>query len=90
MLEHWGLNLDDETFDKVFKSFDISNTGYISFRDFQTTLGHVMQPMQTRYFRAEREHRPTDQMQPTCEIKGCIRHPLGYYSLCILHMKEQK
>lgn len=48
-----------------------------------------MQPMQTRYFRAEREQRQKD-IQATCEIRGCIRHPLGYYPLCILHMKEQK
>ena len=86
MLEHWGLHFDDELFDKVFNYFDISNTGTITFEDFQKTFGPIMQPMQTRYFRGESMDKK--ELQRTCQIQGCLRHPLGYYPLCILHMKE--
>ena len=88
MLEHWGIQLDDVTFQRVFDEFDRHKKGRISFLDFRATVGEVMLPQEGPYFRLDQG--PQRGRELLCSVKGCQRTPLGSHGLCVLHMRERK
>lgn len=38
-LEFWGLSINQEQFNKLFKKFDLDGDGFISYKDFQHSIG---------------------------------------------------
>ena len=53
-LDHWGLNVTDEEFQKIFKVFDVDGDGKISYNDFHRAVGHEIHPGETLYFRQDK------------------------------------
>ena len=51
LFEHWGLQLNQEQFEKVFQKFDYDNDGKISYNDLQRIVGKILAPYENLYFR---------------------------------------
>ena len=50
-LNFWGMDISEEEFNKCFKNFDLDGDGFISYKDFQMSIGSDMFPMEGLYFR---------------------------------------
>ncbi len=50
-LDHWGIYVNDETFQQIYKSLDWDKDGKVSYTDFQKTIGREIHPGEALYFR---------------------------------------
>ena len=50
-LNFWGIDITEAQFKKCFSKFDIDCDGYISYKDFQLSIGSDMFPAEGLYFR---------------------------------------
>jgi Ca2+-binding EF-hand superfamily protein len=50
-LNFWGMEITAEEFKKVFDKFDLDGDGFISYKDFQVSIGCEMFPAEGLYFR---------------------------------------
>lgn len=57
-MHHWGLNLTEEQFSRLFSHFDVDGDGKISYEDFMTTAGTEINPMEQLYFRQDTDKAP--------------------------------
>ena len=53
-LKFWGLDISDKDFLHCFKKFDIDGDGFISYKDFQMSIGSEMFPSEGLYFRQDK------------------------------------
>jgi Ca2+-binding EF-hand superfamily protein len=53
-LNFWGMDLSEKDFKKVFNNFDMDKDGFISYKDFQLSIGSDMFPAEGLYFRQDK------------------------------------
>ena len=87
ILEHWGICLEPDDFEKVFRWFDPTGKGHFSISELQNAVGNTIQPQEGLYFRQDNFIKEPFRK---CNIASCSRRPLGFSDLCINHLKEQK
>ena len=51
ILDHWGLQVPQETFNDLFRYLDEDGDGVISYKDFVLRVGSEIHPSETLYFR---------------------------------------
>lgn len=71
----------------MFSWFDPAGKGYFTLAELQNTVGNIIQPPETLYFRQDNS---VNERQRFCVTKNCQRKPLGYAELCIVCMKQEK
>jgi Ca2+-binding EF-hand superfamily protein len=49
-LNFWGMEVQQDIFEQVYKKFDLDGDGLISYKDFQTSIGAEMFPAEGLYF----------------------------------------
>jgi len=52
-LNFWGMDMNEADFEKIFARFDIDGDGFISYKDFQVSIGKDMFPAEGLYFRQD-------------------------------------
>lgn len=52
-LKNWGLFLNHEQFEHLYKEFDTDGDDTISYQDFKKTIGDKIQPEENLYFRQD-------------------------------------
>jgi len=62
-LNFWGMDISEAETQKCFSKFDIDRDGFISYKDFQTSIGADMFPAEGLYFRQDKEQ--------ACKINSC-------------------
>jgi Ca2+-binding EF-hand superfamily protein len=67
-LNHWGIHVTDETFNKIFETLDWDKDGKVSYTDFQKTVGREIHPGESLYFRQDK---PTMLEMTTCKHLKC-------------------
>jgi len=50
-LQFWGMDISEKEIDKCFTNFDYDGDGFISYKDFQNSIGTEMFPQEGLYFR---------------------------------------
>jgi hypothetical protein len=83
-LKHWGLIVEDKHFDNLFNKFDADKDGKISYRDFQTTVGHELFPAEGLYFRQDKS---ANLRIIACKHDRCWAATPMYANFCPLHSK---
>ena len=83
-LTHWGISTSKEKFDEVFNYFDHDGDGKISYKDFQATIGKVMQPDKGAYWRRDMP-RPT--RIKSCKNDHCWLVAPEFSNYCKIHHK---
>lgn len=53
-LNFWGMDLAESEISKSFNNFDMDKDGYISYKDFQLSIGTEMFPEEGLYFRQDK------------------------------------
>lgn len=67
-LNNWGLDLDEEKFNRVYDAFDLDKDGLIGYNDFKRTIGEKIQPEEFLYFRQDN---PSTFLLNPVEQKNC-------------------
>lgn len=52
-LNFWGMDITEEEINRCFNNFDIDKDGFISYKDFQKSIGSEMFPAEGLYFRQD-------------------------------------
>ena len=86
-LEHWGMQIPDDKFQELFGNFDADGDGLISYKDFQMTVGKVMQPDQGAYWRQDM---PRQIRIKSCKANQCWHVAQDFVPYCKIHLKMQQ
>jgi Ca2+-binding EF-hand superfamily protein len=62
-LAFWGMDITDAEFNSAYGQFDVDGDGFISYKDFQQSIGSEMFPQEGLYFRQDKPQ--------ICKINVC-------------------
>ena len=76
------MELSEEQFEKVFNRFDLDKDGFISYKDFQLSIGMDMFPQEGLYFRQDV---PQNAKINTCHHPHCVQPTKNNQNYCEVH-----
>ena len=68
-LNHWGITTTPQEFEEIWSKYDLDKDGFISYADFQATLGMELFPQEGLYFRQDKE---TAVRIESCQHPECV------------------
>jgi hypothetical protein len=86
-MKHWGIEVKDEWFMKLFNKFDADKDGQISYKDFQTTVGAEIHPAEGQFFRWDKA---ANLRITSCKHERCWAATPMYTNFCALHEKMHR
>ena len=81
-LNFWGMDIPDWQSQKCFNNFDMDGDGFISYKDFQLSIGSEMFPAEGLYFRQDK---PQQCKINTCNHPQCFQPTKNNQNYCEVH-----